>query len=319
MTRAQAPVCKRKRNLTDVSEKRTLYLAAKGHVADVTRQLGPAVLTVRDRLVLARGTQRPAYFAQNIWNNVIEVQAPSIGQAATHLREIQRNWVLCSSGHHRRASLIQSKLPVIRFRPHVFGQPAPSAPLGSWTLWEPDLILASTECTSSFPNGEVEFLEDKTGPPSRAYLKVWEALTLASVMPQPGELCLDMGGSPGGWAYALAKLGADVISVDKAPLDPKVEALPNVRCIQESAFGLDPKDVPGVKWFFSDVICYPKRLYSLVTRWMEAKAATHFVVTIKFQGETDLETADAFAAIPGSRVLHLSCNKHELTWIKLGG
>ncbi|WP_027185469.1 SAM-dependent methyltransferase [Desulfovibrio inopinatus] len=301
-----------------MSEKRTLYLAAKDHVLDVTRQLGAVVLDVRDRLVLTRGSQQPAYFAQNIWRNVVTVEAPSIGQAAANLRALQRNWVLYSAGHHRRAQLVQSKLPAIRFRPHVFGDPLPTAPLGSWTLWEPELILASTDCTSPFPHGDVLFVEDKTGPPSRAYLKVWEALTLAGVMPQPGELCLDMGGSPGGWAYALAKLGADVLSVDKAPLDPKVEALPNVRCLRESAFGVDPRTIPGVDWFFSDVICYPRRLYAMVQRWREANAATNFVVTIKFQGETDLETANAFAAIPGSRLVHLSCNKHELTWIKLG-
>jgi 23S rRNA (cytidine2498-2'-O)-methyltransferase len=39
-----------------------------------------------------------------------------------------------------------------------------------------------------------------------------------------------------------------------------------------------------------------------------------FLCTLKFQGETDHATARAFAAIPGSQLLHLSCNKHELTW-----
>jgi len=41
----------------------------------------------------------------------------------------------------------------------------------------------------------------------------------------------------------------------------------------------------------------------------------NFVCTIKFQGETDHETARAFAAIPGSTVLHLHNNKHELTFL----
>ena len=39
--------------------------------------------------------------------------------------------------------------------------------------------------------------------------------------------------------------------------------------------------------------------------------------TLKFQGETDFETAARFAAIPGSRLVHLHHNKHELTWIKV--
>ena len=41
----------------------------------------------------------------------------------------------------------------------------------------------------------------------------------------------------------------------------------------------------------------------------------NFVCTIKFQGETDHETARAFAAIPGASVLHLHQNKHELTFL----
>ena len=43
----------------------------------------------------------------------------------------------------------------------------------------------------------------------------------------------------------------------------------------------------------------------------------NFVCTIKFQGATDFETMRAFAAIPGSRLLHLHHNKHELTWVRL--
>ena len=45
----------------------------------------------------------------------------------------------------------------------------------------------------------------------------------------------------------------------------------------------------------------------------------NFVCTIKFQGETDHGAAAAFAAIPGSRLLHLHHNKHELTWMRLAG
>ena len=40
--------------------------------------------------------------------------------------------------------------------------------------------------------------------------------------------------------------------------------------------------------------------------------------TIKFQGATDHAIAAEFAAIPGSRMFHLTCNKHELTWALLG-
>jgi 23S rRNA (cytidine2498-2'-O)-methyltransferase len=41
------------------------------------------------------------------------------------------------------------------------------------------------------------------------------------------------------------------------------------------------------------------------------------IFTIKLQGATDHDVTRRFAAIPGSRLLHLHHNKHELTWIRL--
>ena len=114
------------------------------------------------------------------------------------LRAVQRNWALYSSAHHRRAALIADKLPKVSAKPLIFSAPAPAAPLGSWTLIAPDRMLAAAACSSPFPNGEVPFIEDRTAP-SRAYLKLWELLTLLGERPQPSELCIDLGASPGGW------------------------------------------------------------------------------------------------------------------------
>jgi len=163
----------------------------------------------------------------------------------------------------------------------------------------------------------VEFAENKTAPPNRAYVKLWEALTLAGVRPTPEELCLDLGASPGGWSWALHETGARVIAVDKAPLDPKIATLPRLTVLQQSAFALTPQDVGPVDWLCSDVVCYPQRLLALVRRWLDSRLARRFICTIKFQGETDHAAAREFAAIPGSRLMHLHHNKHELTWIKL--
>ncbi|MGH7058751.1 MAG: SAM-dependent methyltransferase, partial [Stellaceae bacterium] len=218
---------------------------------------------------------------------------------------------------YRRAVLIQQQLPPVSAKPLVFGEPAPTAPLGSWTLLDRGTILAAPRCTSPFANGEAHFVEDREGPPSRAYLKLWEALTLIGRRPQPGERCLDLGASPGGWSWALQRIGAKVISIDKAPLDQEIANLPGIAFRLESAFGLDPRAVGPIDWLFSDIVCYPARLLALVERWLAAGACRHFVCTIKFQGETDHETARRFAAIPGSQLRHLHHNRHELTWSKL--
>jgi 23S rRNA (cytidine2498-2'-O)-methyltransferase len=267
-------------------------------------------------LVLANGPPRPAAWAANTWHDPVFLDIASIGDAANKLRAIQRNWALYSFAHHRRAALIAERLPKVSAKPLQFGEPAPTAPLGSWTLIDQNTLLASARCSSAFPNGEANFVEDKTAP-SRAYLKLWEVFTVLGVGPGPGDVCIDLGASPGGWTWVLQKLGAHVLSVDKAPLDPSVARLPNVEERHESAFGLDPRALGRVDWLFSDVICYPARLLTLVRKWLDKGNVERFVCTIKFQGATDFATMREFAAIPGSRLLHLHHNKHELTWVRL--
>ena len=301
-----------------MDEPRTGYLAAEGFLPQLLAELEAGdIEEVRERLVVARGPARPAAWAANVWHDLRRMQVASIGDAARQLRAIQRNWALYPTGHFRRAALVEEKLPPIRPRAHVFPQPVPTAPLGSWTLWEPDLVYASARCSSAFRHGEPVFAEDREGPPNRAYLKLWEAFTVLGRHPAPGERCVDLGASPGGWTWVLAGLGAQVVAVDKAPLEPRIAAMPGVATRQESAFGLAPADVGPVDWLFSDIICYPARLLALVERWRASGLARNMVCTIKFQAETDHATARAFAAFPGSRLMHLHHNKHELTWALL--
>ncbi len=296
----------------------TAYLAADGLESQLHEELARAGVAIRaehGRLLISEAASIEAAWAANIWHECIELPVASIGTAAKALRDIQRNWAMYAPLHHRRAALVQEKLPHVSAKPVVFPTAAPTASLGSWTLLAPDRMLAAAQCSSPFANGEVELVEDKVGPPSRAYLKLWEALVRLRRWPQPGERCLDLGACPGGWTWVLAKLGAHVIAIDKAPLDPKVAAMQGVEWRGESAFALDPASVGPIDWLFSDIICYPARLFKLVERWRATGLVKNFVCTIKFQGETDHETAAAFAQLPGARVLHLHYNKHELTFM----
>ncbi len=113
----------------------------------------------------------------------------------------------------------------------------------------------------------------------------------------------------------MQQLGARVISVDKAPLDSRISALAGIDYRQESAFALDPGEVGQIDWLFCDVICYPDAWLALVKRWLEAGCVRAIPVHIKFRDHR-FRTVAEFAAIPGSRILHLHHNKHELTWIK---
>jgi 23S rRNA (cytidine2498-2'-O)-methyltransferase len=276
---------------------------------------GVSVTAWHGLLALSPDPPVASAWALNVWTAPREISVPSIGAAAEALRAIQRNWGYLPFDHNSRAALITARLPHLSPKVLPFPCAAPMSHLGAWTLLAHDRMLASPTQTSPFINGEVAFVEDRVGPPSRAYLKLWEACTLWRVWPQPGEKCLDLGAAPGGWTWALAQLGALVVAVDKAPVAPAVARLPGVSMRLESAFALDPAHEAPVDWLFSDVIAYPSRLLTLVRAWIEAGRAGRIMCTLKFQGATDHEAAEAFAAIPGGRLVHLFHNKHELTFL----
>jgi len=293
----------------------TAYHVSPGF-EEVVRARLRGVTSERGPLFLAAGPPQLAGFVRNVWLEPVRFAIESINDAARRLRDVQRNWALVSTGEHRRAALIQEKLPHVAARPVRFPDPVPRAPLGAWTLLDRDTVLASAACTHPSPGGVLELVEDRSGPPSRAYLKLQEALTLSGRYPGPGDACLDAGASPGGWTWVLASLGARVLAVDRAPLDPSVAALPGVTFESASAFGLQPRDAGPFDWICSDVVCYPDRLLEWGRRWIESGRCANLVATIKFQGRDAraYDVLDRFAEIPGSRIEHLVHNKHELTW-----
>lgn len=267
----------------------------------------------QERLYFFSADYRPL-FAQVTWINCQTIKIDSINDGIKKLRVLGRNWSLFSIGHHRRAQLIQEGLPKIKLDPIAFLAQHPQHPMGGWTLLDEQTIICSTETTSLFPLGKVEFIENKEVPPSRAYLKLWEFFTIHCAPPEPGTTVIDMGSSPGGWSWVLSQMKLNVISVDKAPLEPHIVSIPNITFLQESAFALDPHTMKTVRWLFSDIICYPERLLTLATKWMHESSVEHFVCTIKFQGEADFAVIDQFLQIPNSKIVHLYHNKHELMW-----
>jgi 23S rRNA (cytidine2498-2'-O)-methyltransferase len=259
----------------------------------------------------------PVFWFQNCWFKPFRLRFDTISEATAALRSIQRNWAPSLFTQFRRGALISAKLPPLSSKKKPFPWTLPDNPMGSWTLLDANTLIGSAECASPFPKGIIEFDEDKLGPPSRAYLKLWEALVRCSRLPRQGERCLDAGASPGGWTWALANLGATVLAVDRTPLEDRVIAMPGVSFQKHDAFTLSPGEIGPLDWLFSDVICYPRRLYEWIEKWLNSGLCKNFICTIKMQGEWDAETTRRFAAIPGSTLVHLYHNKHELTWIKL--
>ena len=244
----------------------------------------------------------------------------SIGEAANSLKNIQRNWAPYQYQYFRRANLIQEKLPYINLKPRSFPVKIPAKPIGLYTLISEKQMIFSAETSSFLPTGKITFLEDHENPPSRAYLKIQESLAMANLLngtefPKPGEHCFEAGACPGGWTWVLVGLGASVHAVDRAELSPELMENPLVKFQAHDAFTLKPQDVGFCDWVFSDVICYPERLLKWVNEWLESGLCRNMICTIKMQGEPDWNIIKQFSEIPGSRIVHLNYNKHELTWI----
>ncbi len=298
----------------------SLYLAPFEHETDLAQELQFKALNVvsqKGRLFLVEGSRQDIVWAQASWLAVHSIPITSIADGAKKLKALNRNWALYSIGQHRRAELIQAQLPHYPTKPIAFLHKRPDSPMGGWTLWENDLILASPNTLSVYPLGEMSFQEDQVNPPSRAYLKLWEFFTChAPRLPRPDEHLLDMGACPGGWSWVLQSFQGQVTAVDKAPLEARIASLPRVTVREESAFGINPNDLPPVDWFFSDIICYPERLLELVKKWHK-HGVKNFVCTLKFQAETDHQTTERFVQELGGRVLHQHHNKHEVTWFKV--
>lgn len=298
----------------------TGYLAPVDFEADLSAELtllGITVIESHGRLFLCEGEAQDVVFAQDTWHDVQKVDYSSIGNAAELLRVRANRWSHFSLNNHRRAELILEKLPSVKIKRYNFLDPIPVTSIGVFSLLSETVMLVSDRTNCPLPFGEINFNEDKVNPPSRAYLKLWELFTLYKIMPTEGMRAIDVGSCPGGWTWVLQTIGCEVVSVDKAPLDPRVAALPRIEFRQESAFGLRPQHIGKLDWFFSDIICYPDKLLELVTRFLDSGLVDNFACTIKFQAPTDFETMFKLKAIPGSRIVHLSCNKHEVTWINL--
>jgi 23S rRNA (cytidine2498-2'-O)-methyltransferase len=291
------------------------FLAPEGLHSTLKGELKEIAFTHGDLFLAPRQT---AYFAQNIWRDVKLLPVPSISKGAEALRRMQRDWAPYTVEHHRRTQLIVEQLPKVSRGPIEFGVTAPpKKPLGSFSLLTPDTMLAAADCASLYPNGAPDFVENHHEPASRAYLKLWEAFTVAGVQPKPGEKCLELGASPGGWTWVLANLGADVVAIDRSPLADHVAAMPGVSWQKGDAFRALPEKVGKIDWLFSDLACYPAKLLEFIKIWLNSGLVRSFVCTLKFQGDSGYGVTKEFAQIEGSRLIHLFHNKHELTWILL--
>lgn len=290
-----------------------VYVAKPEFLTELCHELGDSVVAVHGNLVFS-SAKRDVVFALDVWYDATVIEFASISDAARILRQANKYWYLHPMENVRRSRLIEEQLRKLPNLERTFPVTEDIPDVGCFSLLDKNTLLYSAKRLKKWPMGVCQFIEDKKNPPNRAYLKLWEALTLLDHYPKPGETAVDLGATPGGWTYVMQSLGTHVTAVDKAPLDPHIAKLPHVSFMQESAFAINPEDWDKpIDWLLCDVACYPERLYELVTKWIASGKVKQFIFTIKLQGDTDLAVLEQFQAIPNSRVLNLYYNKHEAT------
>lgn len=115
--------------------------------------------------------------------------------------------------------------------------------------------------------------------PSRAAMKLDEALEWLGVAPGRGDLCVDLGSAPGGWTRRLLERGARVWSVDTGLLAEDLRQHPRVKHFHQSAFSFTPPE--PCDWLFCDMAWRPLEVAQLLAKWARNRWATQLVANVK--------------------------------------
>lgn len=98
---------------------------------------------------------------------------------------------------------------------------------------------------------------------SRAYYKLHEALLWSGIQINEGDVCCEIGSSPGGACQLLLGKNAKVIAVDPADLEEGIAAHPNLTYLKCRGKEVRKKQLKDVRWLLSDVNVAPN--YTLDT------------------------------------------------------
>jgi 23S rRNA (cytidine2498-2'-O)-methyltransferase len=241
----------------------------------------------------------------------------SVTDGVRQLRRLGKRWAYVGAQAFRRGKLIADQLYVKEPKQLSFPVHRDGHAYCAFTLASPNEILwTDAPLKSRFAGGKVRFREDRSGPPSRAYLKLQEALALAGITLAANDTVLDLGASPGGWSYVVAQTGARVEMIDRSRPDERL--LKRFKRLSfRRADGLNPPSeiLAAATVLLSDMACEPRKLFDAVQAWVALPNLRAMVCTLKFHGLSDKKLLERYAAIAGAQLYHLWYNGHELTWV----
>lgn len=265
------------------------------------------------RRVLPQLAVRPPPYALHVFTPNPTGGKPQGTSAARLEAEVRGRWAQAQPASH--AAL----LPAERFRGEG----------GRGSVWQLCLLakgvwsaLSPAELLPELYPGGVHRMRMDRRAPSRAYLKIEEALEVLGRQPRPRERAIDLGAAPGGWSYAFLKRGCRVLAVDRGPLkltglDALAGTLSHLR-----EDGLRFRPPPGwlpVDWLLSDMLIPPGVCLGLLRKWLSGRWARRFIVNIKLPQREPLvalrPVQALFEGVPGLhwRIRQLYHDRREVT------
>lgn len=103
--------------------------------------------------------------------------------------------------------------------------------------------------------------------PSRAYLKLEEALVWSGLPLRAGDTAVELGSAPGGASYGLLRRGLRVIGIDPAAMDERVLLYPEFTHIQTPVHRVDREELPDqIEWLILDINLAPEIALTQIAR-----------------------------------------------------
>lgn len=157
-------------------------------------------------------------------------------------------------------------------------------------LVEHDLALVGAmparDAISLHPGGRAR-MRVSARAPSRAAMKLEEAIDWLGLGPASGETCVDLGAAPGGWTYVVMERGAKVLAIDPGAMAPELIDRKGLTHLRGSAFDYEPHD--AVDWLLCDMVWRPLEVAALLARWGRRRHARFLIANIKLpmRGKVD--------------------------------
>ena len=115
--------------------------------------------------------------------------------------------------------------------------------------------------------GGIPPIEFPSDAPSRAYLKLEEALLWSQAPFAKGDVAVEIGSAPGGASFAMLKRGLKVVGIDPGEMAPIVARDPGFTWIQRPVAQVPREELPeSVQWLCVDMNINPNNALFAVDR-----------------------------------------------------